>query len=221
MKPSSLAAPVLAAFTLAAPLSATAAPPSPTPVETANDTAELARRFDSLLETIEVVPNNRQDFERAMPDVKQRLIAAASDVSRTTWQRVRAVSLLSYFPDVDTRSALERLSVAPDRRLGDAQRKAQASADPEVRRLALYTLGRAYGAQANEQLVAFIEAQVAAEPELSVQEHAVRGLRWVDHPAAKAALTRLSERGPAALRELARATAQRRDARLASPRFGH
>lgn len=162
-------------------------------------------RFDAMLRQIDVVPPDRAALEAAFPDAWQRLDAAARDGGRDTWSRLRAVSLLSFFPEPRTRATLEALS---------------ADADKEVRRQAIYTLGRGFGPTADLALVRFIEAH-AADRDAAVAEHAVRSLRWVDHPEAALALTRLADKGPATLRALAKTTLDKRAARLLAPKKGH
>jgi HEAT repeat protein len=116
------------------------------------------------------------------------------------------VSLLSYFSAEDaTRKTLEAVA---------------ASGDDEVRRQAIYTLGRGFGARADEALVRFIEA-CTGDAKLAVAEHAVRALRWVDHPEAERALERLAKSGPSHLKTLARTTIDKRVQRMKAPKRGH
>jgi|GEM_PF-1234534 len=166
--------------------------PEPVTVPAPND------RFDAMLRAIDVVPPDRASFEAAFPDAWARLDAVARDAKRDTWSRVRALSLLSYFVEPRTRATLEQVL---------------ADADKDIRRQAIYTLGRGFGASADVALVRFIEARTA-DPEQDVGEHALRSLRWVDHPEAKLALERIAEKGPATLRELARKTLDKRMLRL-------
>ena len=179
----------------------------------------VAAGFELLLDTIDVVPESREAFEAAYPGARERLIAAARDHQRTTWQRVRAISMLSYFPDAATRQTLETLATSPDTKLPLDERLRHPSADTEVRRQALYTLGRAFGPTADAGLVRFIEARISADEKQEVREHGLRSLRWVDHEETRAALTRLAGKG--GLEALAKETQLRRDKRLASPRLGH
>ncbi len=162
-------------------------------------------RFETLLRSIDVVPPDRVALEAAFPDAWTRLDAVARDAKRDQWSRLRAVSLLSYFPEARTRTTLEVVA-------GDT--------DKEVRRQAIYTLGRGFGASADLALVRFIETK-AADPEVDVAEHAVRSLRWVDHPEAKLALERLKKKGPNQVRELARTTIEKRELRMKTPQRGH
>lgn len=162
-------------------------------------------RFDAMLRQIDVVPPDRAALETAFPDAWQRLDAAARDGGRDTWTRLRAVSMLSFFPEARTRATLEALS---------------ADADNEIRRQAIYTLGRGFGGMADAALVRFIEAR-AADRDGAVAEHAVRSLRWVDHPEAALALERLSTKGPGSLRTLAKTTLDKRATRLVAPKKGH
>ncbi len=177
--------------------------------------------FELLLNSIDVVPPSREAFEEAFPGARDRLDAAARDTSRTTWSRIRAISMLSFFPDAKTAETLKLLSVPPASSLSPDQRLRHPAQDKEIRRHALYTLGRAFGATADAALVRFIAQRVESDPDTTVQEHALRSLRWVDHDEAKVALTRLSNQGPATLRQLATSTLSRRAARIDAPKFGH
>ncbi|TNF35237.1 MAG: hypothetical protein EP329_06395, partial [Deltaproteobacteria bacterium] len=93
------------ALVLAAP-AASAAP------SRADDAA--SRRFEVMLRSIDVAPT-RLDLERAWPDARARLLAAARDASRDDWSRVRATSILSLYPDAEVRKTLLTLA-------GDARR---------------------------------------------------------------------------------------------------
>jgi len=158
-----------------------------------------------MLMAIDLVPPDRASLEAEFPDAWQRLDRVAREPGRETWSRIRAVNLLSYFPEARTRATLEVLS---------------ADLDKAIRRQAIYTLGRGFMASADAALVCFIEAH-AADREIEVAEHAVRALRWVDHPEAKLALERLAGKGGASLRRLAQTTLAKRTQRLAAPPRGH
>jgi len=175
-----------------------AAPTTPEPVRVTvpND------RFEAMLRSIDTVPPDRATLERAFPDAWLRLDAIARDAQRDQWSRLRAVSLLSFFVEARTRTTLE--AVASD-------------GDKEIRRQAVYTLGRGFGGNADAALVRFIEARFA-DPDVTVSEHAVRALRWIDHPDAKLALERVAEKGPPKLRDLARTTADKRTLRMKGTR---
>lgn len=190
-------------FVASAASHALAAPPTPTTAP--SEQVGEPDRFDAMLRQIDVVPADRAALEAAFPDAWARLDAAAREVARDEWSRLRAVSLLSFFPEARTRTTLESLAADPDQ---------------EIRRQAIYTLGRGFGTNADLALVRFIEAR-AADRAAEVAEHAVRSLRWVDHPEAALALDRLATKGPATLRTLAKTTLDKRAARLATPKKGH
>ncbi len=158
-------------------------------------------RFEALLKHIDVVPD-RAGLERVWPDARERLMRAATEDARDQYTRSRALSMLSYFPEPAVRSTLVSLTAHPD---------------VEVRRLAVYTAARTFGVPGDRALVALVE-DAASDVAPRVREHAVRGLRWIDHPAAAAALERLerSHRGER-LSDLARRTLDRRARRLSSP----
>jgi len=158
--------------------------------------------FERMLASIDVVPS-RAELERAWPDARERLLSVTTDAAREDWPRVRAASLLSMFPDPEVREALLRLG-----------------ADPriEVRRVAIYTAARAFGAPGDAALVEAVLVHVGDEhPDVGAA--AIRGLRWVDHDAAERALEVLAagddgRRLSRASRDLARHTLDRRRARL-------
>jgi len=133
-----------------------------------------------LLAAIDVVPPDRLALERAYPNAHAELTAIARDARESDWTRLRAVSLLSFFQSAETRKTLDDL--ASDARV-------------EVRRAALYTLGRAFGAS-DASVIAPIERAALTDADVAVREHAVRALRWVTAPAAADALTRIAKARP-------------------------
>lgn len=157
--------------------------------------------FEMLLRSIDELPPSRGALEARWPDAKARLLAAAQDDSRDSWTRLRAMSFLSFFVDADVRVAL--LDLADHRAV-------------EVRRLALYTVGRAFGRTGDAALVQRLEAAMK-DPSDEVAAHAVRALRWVDHGEALFALERIRASGRSAeLRQLADVTITKRARRLAA-----
>lgn len=150
--------------------------------------------FERVLNGFETVPT-RVGLERAFPDARARLLAAATDASRRDgWPRQRAITLLNLYRDAGVRAALEGLS-------GDAL--------PRVRRMAVYTLGRSFGQPGDAKLVETVKAAVA-DPEPDVRDLAVRALRWIQHPAARATLASLAKSHPdSGVRRLAKVTLER------------
>lgn len=183
------------ALTLSGPLSSGHALAAPAPAPASADA-----RFEALLVAIDVIPASREQLERAFPDARARLLAAAADDRRDQWTRARAIAFLGFYPDAGVRAALEGLA-------GHRQ--------PEVRQRAVYRLARAFGQPGDGRLVALVE-RATGDPDAEVAEAAVRGLRWIDRDEAKASLERVaaSARAPEALRSLARATLARRSERL-------
>jgi HEAT repeat protein len=178
---------------------ALASAPRPSPTSPASDPFEL------MLRSIDVVPPDRASLEKTFPDAWVKLDAAARDEARDTWTRIRAISMLSYFPEGRTRATLEAVSQ---------------SKDPEIRRQAVYTLGRAFGATADAALVRFV-ASFAKDSVPAVREHAIRSLRWVDAAEAETTLRDLTKQGAPELRKLAQVTLEKRLERMKSPRRGH
>ncbi|MCC6624062.1 MAG: HEAT repeat domain-containing protein [Deltaproteobacteria bacterium] len=154
----------------------------------------------TLLSAIDVVPPDRASLERAYPNARAELISIARDAAESDWTRLRATSLLSFFQDAGTRKVLDEL--ARDARV-------------EVRRIALYTLGRAFG-PSDPSVVAPLERAALTDPEAAVREHAVRALRWIDAPAAAGTLTSIRKARPE-LARLVDTTVERRARRLAAP----
>jgi HEAT repeat protein len=153
-------------------------------------------RFEALLRAIDTLPS-RAELVGAFPDAAERLTQAALDPgsSRDAWTRRRAIAFLSLFPSVATRETLEALTDSPD---------------PEVRRIAVYTLGRAFGHAADRALVLRVAGATAdAEPQVAMD--AARALRWVSHPMAGEALEALRRHHPRAeLRRVAETALARR-----------
>ncbi len=161
--------------------------------------AEESPDFGAMLEGIDVVPTRAQ-LEETWPDAQARMVLAATEGEG--WQRKRAISLLSLFPTPETRVVLQGLL---------------ANADAEVRRDAVYTLARAFGRPGDEALVAEVLRVARGDASEAVRQHAVRGLRWVDHAAAAQALLLLAE-SEGDLSSLAGRVYNRRVKRLRTPR---
>jgi len=163
----------------------------------APEPAPRTRSVRDLLSAIDVVPPDRASLERAFPNARAELLAIARDGSQSDWTRLRAVSLLSFFPEAATKAALVELG---------------RDARVEVRRAALYTLGRSFGS-IDASVVPIIADAAERDPDASTREHAVRALRWVDADVADEALVRVAERRPE-LRSVVDVTRERRAARL-------
>ena len=117
-----------------------------------------------ILGAFDIVPT-RAELD-ATPNVRDRLEGAALNADLTLYVRHRAITLMSFYPDARTRAFLEAQLL---------------HASVEIRRrMAVYTLGRAFGLQADALLVARL-ASVIETDEPRVAEWAVRALRWVDH----------------------------------------
>lgn len=153
--------------------------------------------FDQVLQAMDTVPTRAQ-LDAAFPDAYERLLAASADASRDPYARERALSLLSAYPSPQTRKHLMGLA---------------ADADPGVRKLAVYTVGRTFGSPGDAGLVGWLLTFLQdADPR--VRDHAVRALRWVDDPSADEALLVITQQGDADLASLARITRERRKRRL-------
>lgn len=165
------------------------------PVAGASTGKRAADRFERMLSAIDIVPS-RSALDRQWPDAHKRLIQAATNDKRRGYTRNRAISLLSFFPAAGTRKTLRALC---------------SHAAPEVRRIAVYTLGRTFGVPGTAALVKRI-ATATRDPQSDVRVFAVRALRWVRHPSAQRLLEALTrQRGDKSLRQLAARTLQRRN----------
>ena len=160
---------------------------------------ETDKKFERMLKAVDTVPMKAQ-LDEAWPDAEVRLMRAAADPARDTWTRARAMSLLSLYPSDATRAFLEGMMRASD--------------VPRLRQVATYTLGRAFGAPGDAELVAAI-VQMTRDPDEKVRRRAVRALRWIDLDAARVALEALAkDTTDAELSKLARYVLERREARL-------
>ena len=139
-----------------------------------------------VLRSIDTVPT-RAWLDATYDDARVRLETAARDASNSVHVRHRAITLLSLYPDTRTRAFLERLLEHDD---------------DEIRRMAVYTLGRAYGTQADRRLVETI-ANTVARDEGVVAAWAVRSLRWVHHTDAQRLLGELQRGSDERLARLA------------------
>jgi HEAT repeat protein len=151
--------------------------------------------MDAVLDSIDVVPTAAQ-LESVWPDARDRLIAVANDTNDTQWHRVRAASMLIQFPSEQSKAAL--FALASDE-------------DVEVRRAAVHTAARTFGADGGPELVSLVQGMLE-DPDADVRKHAVRSLRWVDDPAAETSLRSITSDE---LRAIALHTLDRRAVRLA------
>lgn len=131
-----------------------------------------------VLRSIDTVPTRAQ-LDANFPQARAQLEAAALDTKHEMWIRHRAITLLSHYPDVRSRAFLGRLLDDPDH---------------HVRRMAVYTLGRTFGQQADTELLERLGEVLRNDPSEEVVKWAIRSLRWVHHPEATRLLTTLAKR---------------------------
>ncbi len=156
-------------------------------------------RFEAMLRAIEVAPD-RAALDAAFTDARGRLLKVATDESRDTWSRLRAITMAGLYPDKGVRAALTGL----------ARHK-----DPEIRRRALYVVGRAFGPKPDLALVKLL-SEALTDPVPDVRPMALRGLGWIEHPAAEQALERVAAGPDAKLAHLARYVIKRHAERKAA-----
>lgn len=161
--------------------------------------AQQPAPLDGILRAMDVVPTAEQ-MSAVLPEPVSMLRDAALDTSRSTYERTRAVTLLSVYPGAESRLALNELLNA---------------ADEDVRRLALWTLARTFGDTQDPVLAAQI-ATFFADPSEAIREEAVRAMRWVDHADAAQYLIELRPTASADLVRIIDHTLERRADRLAA-----
>ena len=138
------------------------------------------KQFEQMLIAIDTVPS-RDTLDLRWPDASLRLCAASVETNRNSWSRQRAISLLSLYPTKDVRDHLVILTSAPD---------------PNIRKTAVYTLGRTFGASGDAKLVKHITSVALSDISPAVQDRAVRTLRWISHPNALTALKAIASTRP-------------------------
>ena len=174
----------------------TVSPEPPSPPEMVADGPAL----DAVLGMIDGLPDAAA-LGAAWPDAPARLAAAAANPARSRYERERATSLLSLYPEPSTDVLLLALIS------GD---------DADVRTMARYTRSRTFGATLDATWVAQLEA-VAVAGRGRESSYAVRSLRWCDAPEADTALSRLSDSADASMAALAQSIRVRRVQRLGLP----
>jgi len=148
--------------------------------------------------SIDTVPSRAQ-LDAHGPGVQSRLIMMAMDPNQEIWARVRALNALSAYPNQASRTTLLILAQNPHTTL---------------RGQALYTLARTFGKPGDARLVEHLK-EALHDDQKQVRQLALRGLRWVDDPAAGTLLNMLSSDTDSPLARLARHVQQRRAERLA------
>ena len=157
-------------------------------------TSEDSESFERMLRAIDIVPRG-ESLKKRWPDIVERLIHASRDEKRKGYTRSRAISLLSFFPELRVRNILQRL-------LRDTS--------SDVRRIAIYTLARTFGDPGSASLVDRV-AHAIRDSEASVRTFALRSLRWIRHQRAVGLLKEVAEKHKdRGLRRLAATTLKRR-----------
>ncbi len=152
-------------------------------------------RLVAMLGAVDIVPT-AEILARTVSDPREALIRTALQTRHSIWLRLRAISLLSFFVDMEVREVLEQLKDDPV---------------PNIRGLALYSLGRTYGERADSRLFRSLSAGVL-DAQHEVREYAVRALGWIRHPGAAPLLEQLWRTHPDRLmRRLAERSLRRRE----------
>jgi len=141
---------------------------SPAMAERADHDAALLQ----LLAGIDTLPT-RADLERVADDPQLALVKVALDHTMPLYERRRATSLLSFFPDAASEAYLTLIAAT--------------SAAPRVRWMAVYTYVRRFGELKPDRVVGYAR-DVLKSPIPTDREAAARGLRWVPSEKATAVL---------------------------------
>ncbi|MFT5993093.1 MAG: hypothetical protein ACI82G_002094 [Bradymonadia bacterium] len=168
------------------------------PAEASAPVAELT--ISEVLNARHTVPT-REQLEAGVPDAEGQLISVATNDEAAAWARQRAISLLSLYTTPASMQALGALTH---------------SEDADVRAMSLYTLSRTFPDVGPQLLVLRLELVARTDSDERVVGYAIRSLRWIDAPAADAALARLAVDGPNP--GLASTMRERRDARTSRER---
>ena len=150
-------------------------------------------RFEVVLKALDVIPT-RANLDAQFPDAQDRLIASATDESRSLYERQRAISLTSLYPNAKTQNFLTQLT---------------ASDDAEMRRIAYYTLGRAFGAIADDALVAVL-GKGLSDKNAKVQQYTARALRYVQNERAAELLRGAASSSDVTLASIAKRALEKR-----------
>jgi HEAT repeat protein len=140
-----------------------------------------------LLASIDSQPTRAQ-LDAISPDIRTHLEGAAHDSSLSIYERRRAIGFLSLYPDARTREFYRTLTSSPD---------------ADIRRTALYTMARTFGAAPDAELVKELAAGLE-DGSADVREWAVRGLRWVADEDARTLLRQIAAGEDASLARIAR-----------------
>lgn len=154
---------------------------------------EVAKRVETVLTNYEVVPD-RKSVEEFIPNAQKEFIEAAKDEAGIIWTRQRATTLLSLFPNAESIQALTELTE---------------DANPEIRRMAYYTLGRGMASVDAERVVALLEEGLSDSDE-EVREWSVRGLRYVANDRAQRLLENIAAGSNEELSSIATAALKKR-----------
>ncbi|MEZ4462702.1 MAG: HEAT repeat domain-containing protein [bacterium] len=160
----------------------------PAVAQSADDLA----RMDGALKAIDTTPT-REALDAGFADPPAVLKAAVAQTERTTYERQRALTMLSMYPTDETLAFWRTL-------LNDN--------DVEIRGLAVYSAARTFGQTPTPALISFIETALQDRDPV-VKKWALRGLRWVKAPRATELLGHYASQADPALAKVAK-TALRR-----------
>jgi len=154
---------------------------------------EVAERVKTVLTNYEVVPD-RASLDEFIPNAQSEFIEAAKNPAGVIWTRQRAISLLSLYPDARSMQALSELT-------GDD--------NPEIRRMAYYTLGRGFGSVDADRAVSLLEKGLK-DSNQKVREFSVRGLRYVASDRAQRLLEAVAQNSNQELASIAKSALKKR-----------
>ena len=130
----------------------------------AGDDLDDATAFHHMVRGIDVLPN-RATMEERWPDALQRLIAFALDEDVPEYERWRATSLLTNFPESEAQDALLKLT--------DTE-------EPRIRSMAYYVLGTTFLEDGDDALLAELKTGLD-DDEQRVRADVVRSFGWTNN----------------------------------------
>ena len=130
--------------------------------------SQASQKFDLLLKSIDTIPT-RAELDQNYVDAQGLLIAGMNDANRTEYERQRALTLLSFYPNGQTRQALTLVF--------------KNDPNDQLRKYALYTLARSFGETADRSLVELVGQGLQDESD-DVRKFARLSVKYLKHPAA-------------------------------------
>lgn len=112
--------------------------------------------IDAVLKAIDVVPTRAQ-LDKNIENAQERMIQAMNDTKRNDYERQRAITLLSLYPNQKTKDALLE--------------GFRTFANPQLKKYTVYTLARTFG-EASDDSIRQAVAQAKTDENIDVRKFA-------------------------------------------------